>query len=71
MGGLRRRRAAGGYVLLDVLTAMAIAVAGLAVFFSGLAAVARVVSTQEKRVLLSIEKRNGDAKSQAIFFQGE
>jgi type II secretory pathway pseudopilin PulG len=71
MGRLRRRRGTGGYILLDVLVAMAIAVVGLAVFLASLSGVVRTVSMQRHRILRVIEQRNADAKDQTLFFQGK
>ena len=66
--GHRGRRGEHGYILLDVLIAMGIALVGLAVFFGGLGAAARLAVVQGERVRLVVEQRNVDAKDQAIFF---
>jgi hypothetical protein len=74
MGGLkgrcghRGRRGEHGYILLDVLIAMCIALVGLAVFFGGLGVAARLAVVQGERVRLVVERRNADAKDRAIFF---
>jgi hypothetical protein len=68
MGGLKNRRGERGYILLDVLIAMGIALVGLAVFFGGLDVAARLAVVQGERVRLVVERRNADAKDRAIFF---
>ena len=66
--GHRGRRGERGYILLDVLIAMCIALVGLAVFFSGLAVATRLAVVQGERVRLVVERRNADAKDRAIHF---
>ena len=66
--GHRGRCGERGYILLDVLIAMGIALVGLAVFFGGLNVAARLAAVQGERVQLVVERRNADAKDQAIFF---
>jgi type II secretory pathway component PulJ len=64
----RRER---GFVLLDVLAALAIAMIGLAVFFGGLSGVTRLVARQGERVLQILAQRSSDAESQTVTFQGK
>ena len=68
MGGLKNRQGERGYILLDVLIAMGIALVGLAVFFGGLHVAARLAVVQGERVRLIVERRNADEKDRAIFF---
>jgi type II secretory pathway component PulJ len=70
MGGLSRHRNERGYVMLDVLVAVTIALVGLAVFLTSLNGVMRIVAAQRQRVMHVIEQRNADAKDQALSFQG-
>jgi hypothetical protein len=69
VGGLRRH-AEEGYIVLDALVALAIALFGLVVFMSSLNAVSRIVAAQHGRVIHVIEERNADAKSAVLYFQG-
>jgi hypothetical protein len=67
----RSRRAQRGFVLLDVLAALAIAMIGLAVFFGALSSVTRLVARQGERVQQTVTQRSSDAKSQTVTFQGK
>ncbi len=70
MGKLRlpghRSRGQQGYILLDVLAALAIALIGLAVFLGSLAGAGRLTAAQAERVSRTLEQRNSDATSQVI-----
>jgi hypothetical protein len=66
--GLRGR---GGYILLDVIAAMAIALVGLVVVMGSLATLGRIAVRQASRVHSIVEQRNADAQDQAVFFQGK
>ncbi|HEY9593785.1 MAG TPA: hypothetical protein VHE79_04865 [Spirochaetia bacterium] len=68
--GRLRRRSTGGYVVLDALVALAIALVGLVVFLGSLNGVTRIVAAQRQRVTHVIEERNADAKSAVLYFQG-
>ena len=71
MGGLkgrRGRRGEHGYILLDVLIAMGIALVGLGVLFGGLGVAARLAVVQGERVRLVVEGRNAEEKDRAIYF---
>lgn len=70
MGRLSHRAGERGYIFLDVLVAVTVALVGLAVFLASLNGVARIVAAQRQRVLRVIEQRNADAKDQARYFQG-
>ena len=73
MGGLSRRQRRGtrGYVLLDVIVAMAIALVGLTAFMGSLSALGRISLRQASRVHTIIEQRNTDAQSRAVVFTGK
>ena len=66
--GHRGRLGEHGYILLDVLIAMGIALVGLAVYFGGLSVASRLVVVQGERVRIVVERRNADAKDRPIFF---
>ncbi len=59
MGGVSR--GSRGWVLLDVVAAMAVAVAGLALVAGSVSTLARVAMRQAARVHEIIEERNADA----------
>jgi type II secretory pathway pseudopilin PulG len=70
VGKLRRqpRRAERGFILLDVLAALAIAMIGISVFLGGLSGVMRIAGRQGERVHHAVEQRNADAEAQEITF---
>jgi bifunctional N-acetylglucosamine-1-phosphate-uridyltransferase/glucosamine-1-phosphate-acetyltransferase GlmU-like protein len=57
-----------GFVLLDVVAAMAIALAGLTLVLGTIATLGRVTMRQAERVHAIIEQRNTDAKDRAVAF---
>lgn len=57
-----------GSVLLDVVAAMAIALAGLTLVLGTIATLGRVTMRQAERVHAIIEQRNTDAKDRAVAF---
>jgi hypothetical protein len=69
VGGLRGR-AEDGYIVLDALVALAVALLGLVVFLGSLNAVSRIVAAQHGRIVHVIEERNADAKGAVLYFQG-
>jgi bifunctional N-acetylglucosamine-1-phosphate-uridyltransferase/glucosamine-1-phosphate-acetyltransferase GlmU-like protein len=71
VGKLKSSRGERGYVLLDVLATLAIALVGLAVCAGGLVAAGRLVVRQSERVLQIIEQRNCDEKSRTVAFAGD
>jgi hypothetical protein len=54
-------RGTRGWVLLDVVAALAVAVAGLAIVAGSVSTLARVAMREAARVHEIIEERNGDA----------
>ena len=70
-GGERRvsrRRGERGFVLLDVLAALAIAMIGISVFLGGLSSALRIAGRQGERVQHAVEQRNADAEAQEVTF---
>jgi hypothetical protein len=59
-------RAAGGYVLLDVIAALAVVVTGLALVLGTISTLGRVTIRQTERVRALIEQRNADARDRAV-----
>jgi hypothetical protein len=59
-----------GYVLLDVIAAMAVALTGLALVMGTLSTLGRVAIREAARVHAIIEQRNTDAKDRAVAFPG-
>jgi hypothetical protein len=59
VGGLSR--GTRGWVLLDVVAALAVAVAGLAIVAGSVSTLARAAMREAARVREIIEERNGDA----------
>ena len=57
-----------GSVLLDVVAAMAIALAGLTLVLGTISTLGRVTMRQAERVHAIIEQRNADAKDRAVAF---
>ena len=57
-----------GFVLLDVVAAMAITVAGLTLVLGTISTLGRVTMRQAERVHAIIEQRNTDAKDRAVAF---
>jgi bifunctional N-acetylglucosamine-1-phosphate-uridyltransferase/glucosamine-1-phosphate-acetyltransferase GlmU-like protein len=57
-----------GFVLLDVVAAMAIAVAGLTLVLGTISTLGRVAMRQAERVHAIIEQRNTDAKDRTVAF---
>ncbi len=66
----RRERGARGYILLDALVAMAIALIGLATFMGSLSALGRIALRQAARVHTIVDQRNADEQGRAVLFQG-
>ena len=77
MGGLRRRsrgvrkRGAPGYILLDAIVAMVIALIGLTAVMGSLSALGRIALREGARLHSIIEQRNTDAQSHPVAFQGK
>jgi hypothetical protein len=59
-------RAAGGYVLLDVIAALAVVLTGLVLVLGTIATLGRVTIRQAERVRVLIEQRNADAQDRAV-----
>jgi hypothetical protein len=57
-----------GSVLLDVVAAMAIALAGLTIVLGTISTLGRVALRQAERVHAIIEQRNTDAKNRTVVF---
>jgi hypothetical protein len=66
-----RRRGSRGYILLDVITAMAVALVGLVVLMGSLSTLGRIAARQAARVHSVVEQRNADAQDRAVSFQGK
>jgi bifunctional N-acetylglucosamine-1-phosphate-uridyltransferase/glucosamine-1-phosphate-acetyltransferase GlmU-like protein len=58
--------ASRGFVLLDVVAAMAVALTGLAIVLGTLSSLGRIAIRQAERVHAVIEQRNTDAKDRAV-----
>jgi len=71
VGKLNRSRGERGFVLLDVLAALAIALLGLTVFIGSLAGAGRIAIAQADRVVRTIEQRNADAETRVVTFPAE
>ncbi len=65
-----RRRGTRGYILLDALVAMAIALIGLATFMGSLSALGRIALRQAARIHTIVDQRNADEQGRAVLFQG-
>jgi hypothetical protein len=59
-------RAAGGYVLLDVIAALAVVLTGLVLVLGTISTLGRVTIRQAERVRVLIEQRNADAQDRAV-----
>ena len=59
-------RAAGGYVLLDVIAALAVVLAGLTLVLGTISTLGRATIRQAERVHAVIEQRNTDAKDRTV-----
>jgi hypothetical protein len=68
--GIAARGGQNGYVLLDVLAALAIVLVGLSVLLGDLGAVQRAAARSNARSAATIEKRNADAKELPRFARG-
>ncbi len=64
----RGKAARRGWVLLDVLAALAIALVGLSLVIGGLSLAGRLTSAQAQRISRMLEQRNADAKAQVVTF---
>ncbi len=67
----RRSRRGGrerGFILLDVLAALVIAMIGISAFLGGLSGAMRIAGRQGERVHQAVEQRNADAEAQEITF---
>jgi hypothetical protein len=71
VGGLSRRKADRGYILLDVLVGLFIILLGFGVFLGGLSVSARTAARRDARVHAIIEQRNSHATDHTVLFQGE
>jgi bifunctional N-acetylglucosamine-1-phosphate-uridyltransferase/glucosamine-1-phosphate-acetyltransferase GlmU-like protein len=60
--------ASRGFVLLDVVAAMAVALAGLALVLGTISTLGRVAIRQAEHVHAIIEQRNADAKDRVVTF---
>jgi hypothetical protein len=69
MGRLSGR--SGGYILLDALAALAIALVGMAVLLSSLSALGRIALRQSERTRALIEARNTDAQDRTGIFRAQ
>lgn len=67
----RLRRSSGGYILLDALAALAIALAGMVILLASLSAFGRIAIRQSARIQALIEERNTDAQDRAGIFPGQ
>jgi bifunctional N-acetylglucosamine-1-phosphate-uridyltransferase/glucosamine-1-phosphate-acetyltransferase GlmU-like protein len=66
VGGLRG--ASRGFVLLDVVAALAVVLTGLALVLGTVSTLGRITIRQAERVHAIIERRNADAKDRAVEF---
>jgi hypothetical protein len=66
VGGLKR--SSRGFVLLDLVAAMAVALTGLALVLGTISTLGRATIRQAERVHAIIERRNADAKDRAVEF---
>jgi hypothetical protein len=71
VGKLKSRRGEYGWILLDVLSALAVAFVGLSVVIGGLAGAGRMTAAQRERVTRIVQERNTDAESQVSTFPRE
>lgn len=69
MGRLRWR--SGGFILLDALAALTIALAGMAILLASLSTLGRIAIRQSARIQALIEERNADAQDRTGIFQGK